>query len=95
VESLLIRDAEPADMDALREVFRRSSLSNEGDRVNLLANPETLEFSTQFVDGRRTRVAVDNDRIVGFATVVGAGAAIELDDLFVDPDWMRRGVGRD
>jgi hypothetical protein len=40
----LIRDAVPADMAVLRDVFRRSSLSNEGDRVNLLANPDALEF---------------------------------------------------
>ena len=27
-------------------------------------------------------------RIVGFATLVGS----ELEDLFVDPDWMRQGI---
>ena len=39
------------------------------------------------VEGR-TRVAVVEGRIVGFATLVGS----ELEDLFVDPDWTRRGI---
>jgi len=91
----LIRDAVPADMALLADVFRRSSLSNEGDRMNLLANPDALEFPGAAADGRRTRVAAAADgRIAGFATCLIAGDAIELDDLFVDPGWMRRGAGR-
>src|SRR5262249_5841076 len=45
-------------------------------------------------DDRRTRVATAGGRIAGFATSVPAGGVIELDDLFVDPAWMRRGGGR-
>jgi GNAT superfamily N-acetyltransferase len=36
----------------------------------------------------RTRVAVVEGRVVGFATLVGN----ELEDLFTDPEWMRRGI---
>jgi GNAT superfamily N-acetyltransferase len=90
-----IRDAELGDVASLREVFRRSSLSNDGDRANLLAHPETLEFSGAAVAEQRTRVATDDDgRIVGFVTVVDSAGCIELEDLFVDPDWMRLGIGR-
>jgi GNAT superfamily N-acetyltransferase len=89
-----VRDAGPADLAALRDVYRRASLSNEGDRMNLLANPDALEFPGLGGDDRRTRVATAGGRIVGFATSVPAGAVIELDDLFVDPAWMRRGAGR-
>jgi len=87
----LIRVAVPADLDALRDLFRRSSLSNEDDRASLLAHPEALVFSGLAVDEGRTRVAVADGRIVGFATLLADG---ELEDLFVDPDWMRRGIGR-
>jgi GNAT superfamily N-acetyltransferase len=31
---------------------------------------------------------------VGFATTRVVGDIVELDDLFVDPEWMRRGVAR-
>ena len=93
--TVVIRDSVPADLDALRDVYRRSSLSNDGDRASLLAHPEVLEFPGPATDDGRTRVAVAGDgRLVGFATTLIAGDAAELDDLFVDPGWMRRGIGR-
>ena len=92
--TFVIRDAGPTDLAALRDVYRRASLSNEGDRMNLLANPDALEFPGLGGDDRRTRVAAAGGRIAGFATSVPAGDVIELDDLFVDPGWMRRGAGR-
>ena len=89
-----LRLATSGDLPALKDLFRRSSLSNEGDRQNLLAHPDALEFSGRAVEEGRVRVAVIDDRIVGFATVLVTGQIGEigeLDDLFVDPDWMRRG----
>src|SRR5215472_13199837 len=92
--TFVMRDAVPADLAALRDVYRRASLSNEGDRMALLANPDVLEFPGLGGDGRRTRVATADGRIAGFATSLPAGDVIELDDLFVDPGWMRQGAGR-
>jgi len=92
---LLIRDVMPTDMEALRDVFRRSSLSIEGDRANLLANPDALELSDISANEAHRRVAALADgRIAGFATGLIAGEAIELDDLFVDPDYWGKGIGR-
>ena len=90
---VLIRDAVTDDMTALSGVYRRSSLSNEGDRPNLLAHPETLEFADLAVREGRTR-AVAEGEIVGFASWLGAGDDFEIEDLFVEPGWMRRGIGR-
>jgi GNAT superfamily N-acetyltransferase len=81
-------------MTVLRDVFRRSSLSNASDRENLLAHPEVLELPDLGVREGRTRVADEDGRVVGFASWLGTGAITEIDDLFVDPDWMRRGIGR-
>jgi GNAT superfamily N-acetyltransferase len=95
VPAFAIRDALPADVEALGDVFRRSSLSNEGDRAALLAHPDALEFSGVPVTEGRTRVATDGDgRIVGFVTVGDSAGCVELEDLFVDPEWMRRGIAR-
>src|SRR5215472_11813772 len=81
-------------MTVLRDVFRRSSLSNDNDRIALLANPDVLELSDEGVTDGRTRVAEADGRVIGFATWLGTGDVTEIEDLFVDPDWMRRGVGR-
>ena len=93
MEELSIRTALPSDVEALRDVRARSSLSNEGDRENILAHPDTLEFAGEGIADGRTRAAVIDDRVVGFSTIVEMGDVDDLDDLFVDPDWMRRGVG--
>lgn len=90
----VIRAAVPGDMPALRDVFRRSSLSDDGDRANLLAHPDVLELSDLAVREGRTRAAVTGDHIVGFATWLSAGDVVEIEDLFVDPDRMRQGIGR-
>jgi GNAT superfamily N-acetyltransferase len=88
-----LRDADPADLEVLRDIFRRSALSNVLDRPVLLANPDALQFSLP-IDGCSRVAVADDGRIVGFATPLVVGDVIELEDLFVDPDWMRRGVGR-
>ncbi len=90
--SYQIRDAQPSDAAAVSDVYRRSSLSNDGDRDQLLASPDSLVFDPASVHEGRTRVAVADGRIVGFATTSTVADVAELDDLFVDPDWMRRGV---
>ncbi len=91
----MIRTAVVADLPRLRQVYRRSSLSNEGDRVNLLAHGDLLEFSGEGIGAERTRVALDaHSSIIGFSTFLVVGDTMELEDLFVDPPWMRQGVGK-
>jgi GNAT superfamily N-acetyltransferase len=87
-EELLIRDSTPADLPALEGIFRRAALSNEGDREWVSAHPEEFGIDETNVLEGRTRIAVVEGRIVGFATLVGN----ELEDLFTDPDWMRHGI---
>ena len=88
----VIRDARSDDADGLQAVFRRSSLANEHDRPNLERHPDALELPAPQVDDR-VRVATVHAAIAGFATVRPTGSALELVDLFVDPPWMRHGIG--
>jgi GNAT superfamily N-acetyltransferase len=92
MSDIRIRSARPQDAPALRDIFGRASLSNEGDRAHLLAEPDTLEWSDAPIGEGRTRVATVEERLIGFATYVPADDAFELDDLFVDPAWTRRGA---
>jgi predicted N-acetyltransferase YhbS len=95
VGAVVVRAAVGADLDAIREVFRASSLSNAGDRAALLAHPELLVWPGTTIAAGRTRVAVDDGgAIVGFATAVPVDGEWELDDLFVQPGRMRQGVAR-
>ena len=94
VMSIFIRDAKMTDMEELQGVFQRASLSNENDRESLQEHPEWLMLSDRGVREERMRVAVgDDDAVVGFATYLIADGVAELEDLFVDPAWMRRGIG--
>jgi GNAT superfamily N-acetyltransferase len=88
----VIRLGTPADLPAAAEVYRSASLSNEGDRDSLLANPEFLILGPEGLAEGRTYVAEEDGSVVGFATWVEDGPVTELEDLFVDPGWRRRGI---
>jgi GNAT superfamily N-acetyltransferase len=93
---LRVRHAAADDLPVLARIFRAASLSNAGDRDELLAHPETLTLPAELLAGGRTRVATDADgTVVGFASTRPTGPGVlELEDLFVDPDAMRTGVAR-
>ncbi len=92
--SFTIRDAVPGDLPALEGVFRRASLSNDGDRQPLLENPQWLALPDAGVREGRMRAAVDgSDTVLGFATYAIVDGVAELEDLFVDPPRMRRRIG--
>jgi GNAT superfamily N-acetyltransferase len=90
----MIRLGTPADLVAAAGVYRRASLSNPRDRDRLLAHPEYLVLEPDGLAEGRTCVAEEDGTVVGFATWADADAdgAVELVDLFVDPEWMRRGI---
>jgi len=88
----MIRLGTPADLAAARGVYRRPSLSNAGDRDNLLAHPDYLILGPEVLAEGRAHVAEQDGSVVGFATWAGTGGAVELEDLFVDPGYMRRGI---
>lgn len=94
-----IRTALLADLGELRRVYRSASLSNAGDAPHLLAHPKDLVFRGDgFADGL-TRLAESGREAAGtvlwFSTVVpGLDGGLELENLFVDPEFQRRGVAR-
>jgi ribosomal protein S18 acetylase RimI-like enzyme len=91
---LSVRDGQPADVPTLKALHRRASWSNEGDRDLLRAHPEFLDWSDAPLLEGRTRVAVAGGRIVGFVSITVGPEGPELEDLFVEPDSMRKGIGR-
>ena len=61
----------------------------------LLGHPEHLLFAGSGVATGRTTVALVDGHLVGFASIADGGPMqLELEDLFVDPVWQRRGIAR-
>lgn len=90
-----IRSATMADIAILKDIFSKASLSNEGDRHLLLAHPDALELPVAAIREGRTRVAtVEDGRVAGFASTVVFDRVVEVEDLFVHPEWTGRGLGR-
>jgi GNAT superfamily N-acetyltransferase len=90
-----IRDGEPADVAQLEGLQLRASLVWEEYREQLTAHPGAVAVPSDAVSEGRVRVALCATKIAGFSLVMPLlGSLCELDGLFVDPPFMRRGVGR-
>jgi GNAT superfamily N-acetyltransferase len=92
--SIAYRAAEPADFDAIADVWRESALASEGARSSL---PSLAELRSrvdhEIAAGWAVTVALDGQEIIGFLALKPALAA--LDQLFILPTHQGRGIGRD
>ena len=91
-----LRDAAADEAEALEGLQRRSSDVWEAYREQLAANPDAIELPQTFIDEGWVRVAVaDDGRPIGFSVVIPTDDKVhKLDGLFVEPDYLRGGVGR-
>jgi ribosomal protein S18 acetylase RimI-like enzyme len=91
-----IRDATPDEAWALEALQRRASDVWEEYREALAANPDAIESPQRAIAEGRVRVAVDESgSLLGFSVVLTVeDGRCELDDLFVEPERMRLGIGR-
>jgi N-acetylglutamate synthase-like GNAT family acetyltransferase len=91
-----VRAAEVSERDALEDLQRRSSMQHPMYRAQLAAHPDAIELPVEQITAGLVRVAEQNGVVVGFAVLLDrSGDACELDGLFVEPDRMRAGVGRE
>jgi GNAT superfamily N-acetyltransferase len=91
-----VRAAEATEREALEGLQRRSSMHHPMYRAQLAAHPDAIELPAEQITAGLVRVAEQNGVVVGFAVLLDrSGDACELDGLFVEPDRMRTGVGRE
>ena len=91
---MLIRAARPEEAEALSRLALRSKAHWGYDEAFLDRCREELTLRPGEVVRRRTAVAEDRGRVVGFVTVEGGPPEGELGMLFVDPPAIGGGVGR-
>jgi GNAT superfamily N-acetyltransferase len=90
-----IRDAALDEIPQLEALQVRASLVAPDYREALAAHPEVIHLPPTDVSEHRTRVAIVDGRVAGFSVVLPVRAtACELDGLFVEPELMRKGIGR-
>lgn len=93
--NILIRTATTAEKKALEALQLRASLTNEGDREALLANPDAIEVPLAQIAAGRVFVSELSGATVGFSAIEPrTDGQTELDALFVDPNIRRQGIGR-
>lgn len=91
------RQAGLADQSQLITVMRCASLAVEtGETLRRLINePEHLQVDDQLIAAGQVILAEANDVVVGLASfVITESAYAELDGMFVDPGYWRRGIGK-
>ncbi|GAA3532497.1 hypothetical protein GCM10022222_14720 [Amycolatopsis ultiminotia] len=88
------RAARPAEAAALSELALRSKAHWGYDEAFLTACRAELTLDPAELVARRTTVAEEGDRLLGFHTLDGAPPEAELGCLFVEPSAIGTGVGR-
>lgn len=53
----------------------------------------TGDFSAEGLREKEVYVAEAHDRVVGWASLIPKGDVCWLDDLWIEPEWMRRRIG--
>ena len=93
-DGLSIRPAREEEQATLEALQWRASLGNEADRDALLANPDAIALPLDQIRQGLVLVAEVEGNPAGFAALLPrADGDVELDGLFVDPTWQRRGIG--
>jgi predicted N-acetyltransferase YhbS len=91
-----IRPAQVAERDTLEELQRRSSSHEPMYRAQLAAHRDAIHLPLDRITAGLVRVAERDGVVVGFVVLLDrSGDACELDGLFVEPEQMRAGVGRE
>jgi GNAT superfamily N-acetyltransferase len=89
-----IRAAQPSAAEALTELALAAKAAWGYDSAQLAAWRPLLAVTPQQLAEQPAYVAEDRGEWLGFYTLCHTDARWELDNLWVAPAWMQRGVGR-
>jgi GNAT superfamily N-acetyltransferase len=89
-----IRPARAEEAAALTALTLRSKAHWGYSAEQMAVFRDELTFTPAAVVERRAQVLEEHGVVVAMYTLVGAGAELELEHLFVDPTRLRRGHGK-
>jgi GNAT superfamily N-acetyltransferase len=92
--TVVIRRAKPEEADALRELAHRSKAYWPYDAEFLKAVAPMLLLEPRHVAHQHVHVLELDGVVVGWHRVTFHGERAELEDLWLEPDWIGSGHGR-
>lgn len=90
-----IRKAHLHELPLLSELCLRSKAYWKYDRAFIEACREELTLTKENLAEDYVMMAEDDGRAAGVLHLVLEGTTAELEKLFIDPEWIGKGVGRD
>ena len=94
MKKLVIRDGRDADFGRLREIAVDAKAHWGYDRGRVEQWAEGGDFEPESLGKRLVYVAEVDGEPVGWASLIPRGEVAWLEDLWVEPAWIGRGVGR-
>ena len=91
--SARIRPLDPGEGERLREIAVAAKSYWGYDRELVARWADTGNFSPQGLQEKEIYVAEHEGQAVGWASLIPKGEVGWLDDLWIEPDWMRKGIG--
>jgi GNAT superfamily N-acetyltransferase len=88
-----IRRADPDEGERLREIAEAAKRHWGYDADWVSAWAAMGDFSPEALRVKDVHVAEVDGRVVAFATLIPKGATCVLDDLWVSPEWIGKGLG--
>jgi GNAT superfamily N-acetyltransferase len=93
--SITIRLGDPNERGVLENLQFRASTESPVYRDAILQHPDSISLASELLREGRVRVAQAEGTPIGFSVLLAPVRGIcELDGLFVDPPWWRRGIGK-
>jgi GNAT superfamily N-acetyltransferase len=93
MEGVRIRPAEPSEGERLRAIAIAAKAQWGYDEERVRESAARGDFSPQGLAAKVVFVADVDGQPVAWASLIAKGDVAWLDDLWVEPDWMRRGIG--
>jgi GNAT superfamily N-acetyltransferase len=90
---VIVRDADPDEGERLREIAIASKASWGYDLARVREWAAAGDFTPEGLARTGAFVAEVDGVIAAWAALIPRGEVAWLEDLWVDPAWMRRGIG--